>query len=173
MLDAGVAASVVAGELERWRDHRMYPLWKSVTEGGSRTREWWGRVRGARTPREALRVLLRAPRVNRSRLAHQLGRTPTFRDVVAAAISRAARCTRAAAGKEPTVRVAIAENVGVVEHEGIIYVSALPDGPIYVLTDEAAAVWRSVDGPQPLDPDQNDYLKALVAAELLVIEKDV
>jgi len=172
MLDAAVAASVVAGELERWRDHRMYPLWKSVTEGGSRTREWWGRVRGARTPREALRVMLRAPRVNRSRLAHQLGRPPTSRDVVAAATARAARRARAAARKGATVKVAIAEDVGVVEHEGIIYVSNLPDGPIFVLTDEAAAVWRSVGGPRPLGPDQNDYLKALVAAELLVIEKD-
>lgn len=93
-LDAEVAAAVVTGDLERWRRDRRYLLWRSIVEGGSRSQEWWGRVRAARTPGEAMRVILRAPRVNRSRLAHQLGRRPTPRDVLAAVVSRAGRAVR-------------------------------------------------------------------------------
>lgn len=87
-LSAQVAASVVAGDLEQWRRHRSYRLWRSVVAGGPRSQEWWGRVLAARSPGDALRVILRAPRVNRSRLAHQLGRRPTTADVIVAAVSR-------------------------------------------------------------------------------------
>ncbi|WP_285634787.1 nucleotidyltransferase family protein [Microbacterium arabinogalactanolyticum] len=98
-LDADVAASVVTGTLHEWRRHRDHALWKAVSEGGSRMQEWWGRVRAARTPGAALRVLLRAPRVNRSRLAHELGRTPTTRDVLVAGLRRAASAAREALGR--------------------------------------------------------------------------
>jgi hypothetical protein len=93
-LHAEVAASVVTGELENWRGHRDHLLWRAISEGGTRSQEWWGRVRAARSPREAMQVLLRAPRVNRSRLAHQLGRTPTWRDLVMAAVRRGTRALR-------------------------------------------------------------------------------
>ncbi|MDQ0613758.1 hypothetical protein QF046_001399 [Microbacterium sp. W4I4] len=93
-LHAEVAASVVTGELENWHGHRDYRLWRAVSQGGTRTQEWWGRVRAARSPQEAMQVVLRAPRVNRSRLAHQLGRTPTWRDVAMAAVRRGGRALR-------------------------------------------------------------------------------
>lgn len=99
-LDAAVAAAVVSGELERHRGRAEYLLWKSISEGGTRTQEWWGRIRAARSPGEALRIVLRAPRVNRSRLAHELGRVPTHRDTLVAALERA----RIAAGELLTGR---------------------------------------------------------------------
>ncbi|WP_309127670.1 nucleotidyltransferase family protein [Microbacterium sp.] len=88
-LDAVVAAAVVSGELQRHRRRAEYLLWKTVSEGGTRTQEWWGRVRAARSWREALHIMMRAPRVNRSRLAHQLGHAPTRLDVFRAAMTRA------------------------------------------------------------------------------------
>lgn len=88
-LKAEVAASVVTGELENWRRHREYPLWRAISRGGTRGQEWWGRVRAARSLREATQVILRAPRVNRSRLEHELGRKATGRDLIAASVGRA------------------------------------------------------------------------------------
>lgn len=93
-LDAVVAASVVTGELERHRGRREYRLWKTISQRGTRTQEWWARVLAARSSREALRVIFQAPRVNRSRLAHRLGRRPTRRDVLAAGIDRARAALR-------------------------------------------------------------------------------
>lgn len=93
-LQAEVAASVVTGELENWRGNRDYLLWRSIVEGGSRAQEWWGRMRAARSPGDAMRVMLRAPRVNRSRLAHQLGRTPTWRDMAVAVACRGGMALR-------------------------------------------------------------------------------
>ncbi|GAA3930475.1 hypothetical protein GCM10022383_06410 [Microbacterium soli] len=87
-LEAEVAASVVTGELEQWRHRPDYRLWHVISAGGTRTQEWWGRVRAARSASEALGVVLRAPRVNRSRLRHELGRTPTGWDVFTAAVTR-------------------------------------------------------------------------------------
>lgn len=93
-LDAGVAASVVTDDLEHHRGRREYRLWKAISQGGTRSQEWWARVLAARTPREAMRVIVNAPRVNRSRLAHQLGRRPTRRDVFTAGMDRARMALR-------------------------------------------------------------------------------
>jgi len=88
-LRAEVALAAATGELERYRDRREYALWKAVSDGGSRTREWWARVRAAGTTWEAIRIVLRAPRPNLSRLTRELGREPTGRDVTAAMVRRA------------------------------------------------------------------------------------
>lgn len=93
-LDAEVAASVITGELDDWRRRREYLLWRSIVDEGTRSQEWWGRVRAARSAREAAEIVMRAPRVNRSRLAHQLGRTPTRRDLMAAAFRRVQAAAR-------------------------------------------------------------------------------
>ena len=47
---------------------REYALWKAISEGGSRSAEWWGRIRAARTTRETLAVVARAPMVNLEQL---------------------------------------------------------------------------------------------------------
>ena len=43
-LDAHVAFAAAAGGLERYRGERDYRLWKVVSEGGSRSEEWWARI---------------------------------------------------------------------------------------------------------------------------------
>lgn len=88
-LQADVAVAAATGDLERHRGHREYALWKVVSQGGSRTQEWWARVRAARSAREALGVVARAPRPNLSRLTRELGREPAPRDVLLAVLRRA------------------------------------------------------------------------------------
>lgn len=83
-LRAEVAFDVTMGELERHRSSREYLLWRSISRRGDRSAEWWGRIIAARTPLEAVRTSLRAPFPNRSKLAHELGREPTLRDIAAA-----------------------------------------------------------------------------------------
>ncbi len=87
-LGADVACAVTLGELETHRLRREYRLWKSISQGGSRAGEWWGRVLAARTPWEAVQTVARAPMANRSRLAHELGRDPEVRDIVKATARR-------------------------------------------------------------------------------------
>jgi hypothetical protein len=81
-LDAPVAFAAATGGLERYRHERDYRLWKIVSEGGSRSAEWWARVRAAPSFAAALGVAARAPRVNVDHLAHRLGRTPTRGEIV-------------------------------------------------------------------------------------------
>ena len=64
-LDAHVAFAAATGGLDRFRGERDYRLWKVVSEGGSRSAEWWARVRAAPTLAAALRVA--APRAARER----------------------------------------------------------------------------------------------------------
>lgn len=90
-LDARVAFAAAFGDLERFRGERDYRLWKVVSEGGTRTEEWWSRVRAAPTFADALRVIARAPLVNVDHLAARLGRRPTRREVVAEFFGRPAR----------------------------------------------------------------------------------
>jgi hypothetical protein len=90
-LDARVAFAAATGELERYRGERDYRLWKIVSDGGTRSEEWWARVRSAPTLRDALRVAARAPLVNVEHLSIQLGRAPTRREVVAAFFARPRR----------------------------------------------------------------------------------
>lgn len=52
-------------------------------------------------------------------------------------------------------RLVVAENVAVVESEGVIYAAPLPDGPITVLADTAAEIWRcAVRGTRARLPDR-------------------
>jgi hypothetical protein len=93
-LDARVAFAAATGDLARYRGERDYRLWKGIAEGSTRTGEWWARVRAARTLREALGIVLRAPLPNPERLSHQLGRDPTRAEVLRATAMRPARALR-------------------------------------------------------------------------------
>ena len=81
-LHAEVAFAAATGGLERYVNARDYRLWKVVSEGGSRSEEWWARIRAAPNFWAGLRIAARAPLVNVDHLAHRLGRTPTRRDIV-------------------------------------------------------------------------------------------
>ncbi len=93
-LDGPVAFAAATNGLERYRRERDYRLWKIVSEGGSRSAEWWARIRAAPNLGAALRVAARAPRVNIDRLAHRLGRAPTRREVVGEFFRRPIRALR-------------------------------------------------------------------------------
>ena len=90
-LEAQVAFAAAVGDLERYRDESDYRLWKVVSSGGTRSEEWWARVRAAPSFADALRVVARAPLVNVDHLAARLGRRPTRREVVAEFFGRPAR----------------------------------------------------------------------------------
>lgn len=93
-LQAHVAFAAASGDLDRYRGHREYRLWRTISEGGTRSAEWWARIRAARTIREALLVTARAPMVNVESLDHRLGHTPTRRDVAAEFFARPVRAVR-------------------------------------------------------------------------------
>lgn len=69
-------------------------------------------------------------------------------------------------------RSRIAPSVGVMDTGSTIYVARLPDGPIHVLVDVAADVWRAVTGMNGADAasgeELSDYLAAMHDAELFV-----
>lgn len=90
-LDASVAFAAANGTLERFRSERDYRLWRVVSQGGSRSEEWWARVRAAPNLAAALRVAARAPLVNVDSLAHRLGRRPTRREIVIEFFNRPVR----------------------------------------------------------------------------------
>lgn len=92
--DAHVAFAAATGDLDRHRGDRDYRLWKVVSEGGTRSEEWWARMRSAPTVRDALLVAVRAPLVNVEHLAIELGRAPTRREVAAAFFARPRRMMR-------------------------------------------------------------------------------
>jgi len=81
-LSADVAFAAALGELERFKHRREYGLWRSVSEGGTRTGEWWGRIVAAGSLRASLHLLLRAPLVNVEHLAAVLGRPPRRLEIV-------------------------------------------------------------------------------------------
>jgi hypothetical protein len=95
-LDARVAFAAATGGLEQYRHERDYRLWKIASEGGSRSAEWWARVRAAPDLRSALGVIARAPRVNIDHLAHRLGRAPTRGEIIAEFFRRPAKAVREA-----------------------------------------------------------------------------
>jgi hypothetical protein len=95
-LDARVAFAAATGGLEAYRHERDYRLWKIASEGGSRSAEWWARVRAAPDLRSALRVVAQAPRVNVDHLSHRLGRAPTRREIIAEFFRRPAKAIREA-----------------------------------------------------------------------------
>lgn len=96
-LHAEVAFAAPTGGLDRYRNERDYRLWKVVSEGGSRSAEWWARIRAAPSVWAGLRIAARAPLVNIDHLAHRLGRTPTRRDIVLEFLRRPIRAVREAA----------------------------------------------------------------------------
>ncbi|WP_165307276.1 nucleotidyltransferase family protein [Agromyces binzhouensis] len=87
-LHAEVAFAAAAGGLDRFRTDREYRLWKVVSEGGSRSAEWWARIRSAPTTWAGVRIALRAPLVNVDHLAHRLGRKPTPFDIAVEFVRR-------------------------------------------------------------------------------------
>ena len=135
---AEVAFAAATGELERYRGEPDYRLWKVVSEGGSRSEEWWARVSAAPTFGRGLRIAARAPLVNVDHLAHRLGRTADearYRaEFFAPPRTRGRRggtaLRRKAAGDD---RYRRAGGVGLVEQEDVLYAAVLPDGPIVVL----------------------------------------
>lgn len=72
------------------------------------------------------------------------------------------------------MKAVLAPNVGHVVKDDVVYASVLPDGPIFVLVDDAAAAWRVVTGTvEVLSPELlADYVAALADAGLLIIEKE-
>lgn len=95
-LDAPVAFAASVGGFERYRGERDYRLWKVVSRGGSRSEEWWARVRAEPSFSRAVRVAARAPLVNVEHLEFRLGRRPTQRDVVVEFFARPVRAVREA-----------------------------------------------------------------------------
>ncbi|MCA1305480.1 nucleotidyltransferase family protein [Microbacterium esteraromaticum] len=90
-LHADVAFAAASGDLDDYRDHREYLLWKVTSQGGPRVVEWWARVRAQPTIGGRLRVAVQAPLVNTDRLSRRLGHAPTRRQVIVEFFHRAAR----------------------------------------------------------------------------------
>lgn len=89
-LRADVAFAAAVGGLERHRRAPDYRLWKVISQGGSRSAEWWARIWAAPTFGSAVRIIAMAPRVNVERLTHELGREPTRKEVLVASLKRPA-----------------------------------------------------------------------------------
>ncbi|WP_457100837.1 nucleotidyltransferase family protein [Microbacterium sp. P5_E9] len=81
-LGARVALAAATGDLDSYRDRPEYALWKAITEGGSRSAEWWGRMRAATSPSEVFGLIARVARVNTEHLRIELGREPSREEVV-------------------------------------------------------------------------------------------
>lgn len=87
-LRAQTAFAAALGTIESRRSASDYALWRAVSQRGTRTAEWWGRIRAAQTAGEASRLAARALLVNVEQLQHDLGRRPTRRDIARAFVSR-------------------------------------------------------------------------------------
>ncbi|SFR90856.1 Uncharacterised nucleotidyltransferase [Microbacterium sp. cf046] len=95
-LDARTAFDAALGQLDRHRGEPDYRLWKAVSENGTRLEEWRGRLGAAPTLRLRALILLKAPMVNVEHLGHELGRTPTRREIVREFFARPVRGLREA-----------------------------------------------------------------------------
>lgn len=93
-LQAHVAYAAASGCLAEFRHEPEYLLWRTVTLGGSRTAEWWGRIRAARSPVDRVRIAVRAPLVNTEQLGHTLGRQPSRVEIGMALIRRGGDAAR-------------------------------------------------------------------------------
>lgn len=94
-LDAEIAMAAALGELDRFRDHPSYRLWKHLSEGNtSRLNEWRARLAATPGTRARLQLLTSAFRVNRDHLRMELGRPPTRADVRARQRLRLRRVAR-------------------------------------------------------------------------------
>ncbi|MDR7252120.1 putative nucleotidyltransferase [Nocardioides sp. BE266] len=80
-LDAEVALAAGIGELELYRSHPTYKLWRHFAEGGSRSNEWRARLAAASGPRAKARLVTAAFRVNQDHLRMELGRPPTKAEI--------------------------------------------------------------------------------------------
>ncbi|WP_309127671.1 hypothetical protein [Microbacterium sp.] len=69
-------------------------------------------------------------------------------------------------------RLVRAADVGAVDDGSRIYAAVLPDGPIFVLADDAAEVWRAVERRDGDIPAADENVAALVQAGLLTLEED-
>jgi hypothetical protein len=98
-LRAHTAFAAALGTLESHRSAPDYALWRAVSQRGTRTAEWWGRIRAAETPGDAARLATRALLVNVEQLQHDLGRSPTKWEIAQALISRQAHAVREIAGQ--------------------------------------------------------------------------
>ncbi len=90
-LGAHVGFAAAVGDLEHYRQHPDYPLWRVASRGGTRVEEWWARIRAAPTRRAALVLILRAPLVNVEHLEMTLWRRATRREIVAEFFARPVR----------------------------------------------------------------------------------
>ncbi len=93
-LGAHVGFAAASGGLDGFKDRPDYELWRVSSRGGSRLEEWRARLLAARTPRERVRLVLRAPLVNVEHLAAVLGRMPTPTEVAREFVARPVRGLR-------------------------------------------------------------------------------
>lgn len=99
-MDANVALAAAIGELENYRDHRTYDLWRQFsTADSSRLHEWRARVRAAPNRIEAVRVALSALALNRPHLRMDLGHDLTRADIARGYADRVARAAGEIAGE--------------------------------------------------------------------------
>ncbi|WP_203567987.1 nucleotidyltransferase family protein [Aestuariimicrobium ganziense] len=88
-LHAEVGLAAALGNLEQYRTHREYLLWKSFGERHpSRLGEWRARWRAADGPVEKARVVAMLATMDAGLLEAELGRPPTSRDRVKRALRR-------------------------------------------------------------------------------------
>jgi uncharacterized protein YjiS (DUF1127 family) len=90
-LGAEVAVAAATGRLEDYRGRRSYRLWRAVSQGGTRTEEWLGRVIAAQSWSERRRVISRLPLVNTEHLGIRLGHHPSAREIAGEFFARPAR----------------------------------------------------------------------------------
>ena len=94
-LDAQVALAAAIGELEQYRGHRTYDLWRQFSTGDpSRLHEWRARVRAAPTRKEAVKVVLNSLALNRPHLRMDLGHDLTRADIVRGYWDRTVRASQ-------------------------------------------------------------------------------
>lgn len=70
-------------------------------------------------------------------------------------------------------RLTRAADVGAVDDGVRVYAAALPAGPIFVLADDAAQVWRAIDRGDDGITASDDNVRALLQAGLLILEEDI
>ncbi|MPN34149.1 hypothetical protein SDC9_181642 [bioreactor metagenome] len=98
-LHAELGMSVILGRLDDYRGEPEYALWRSLSRGGTRLEEWWGRIRAARTWRERVVLIARLPLVNQQHLAAILGHKPSVRELIGEFFARPMRAIRSELGK--------------------------------------------------------------------------
>lgn len=93
-LQAEVALAAGLGELENYRDHPSYALWRHVSTGGSRLDEWRARLAAAPNARARAKLLTDLFRVNRDHLRMELGHAPTRQELRRRQLLRVRRAAR-------------------------------------------------------------------------------